>query len=409
MDTFFGFLVTGSALILHVVFRLCFNNCAVNRLQIIPLSIIFLFVFPFSFLSFLNLYTSSIGLLIFFCFYLASQLAILAAANKHSLIILLQLPRNKKLANFVYFTSTIYLLAIFQNVSSSAPLDILLNVSSVSNSMSKARYSGELQVSLLYKLSIIFNFASAVVAGALLLSRQRKPVIIFILVALLDSILMGARAGFLMIIFSIFVSQKVLEVKFNVLKFRTKTYNIIYPIVLLLILVLYFFGIQVLRGGGKTDNLLGIFNHILTWFFGYIPAFSIWIEKIYSSSSHTLGLYTFYGPATWMGFAERQGGVFLPVEIGQGRISNVFTVFRGLIMDFSLPGAVVMWFSLIGLASYLSHPTKKNTSFLYIGLVMIIFSFLSWSFVISIWSYNSVIIGQILGIITLKMFLRDPK
>lgn len=383
-----------------------FRNYVVQQLQIIPLSVFALFIFPFFFIDFLNLYTSSLALLICFCFFLASQVSILASISNTRDQILHELRVSKKLEIFVYFTSVIYLLGIYQNVASSSILDIISNLSATTNAMSKARYSGELQVSVVYKISVILNFASAVVVGSLLVSRRRKPVAIFILVALLDSVLMGARAGFLMMIFTIFVSRKIILVKFNIRRRQSNTQAVVAAFSLIILIVLYFFVVQVMRGGGKVDNLLGILSHILTWFFGYLPAFGIWVDRLHESHTYSLGLYTFYGPLTLMADFERQGGVFLPVDIGNGRITNIFTAFRGLIMDFGLIGAVLVWSLLIALSCYVIAPRRKNKSFLFIGTGILFLSFFSWSFVISIWSYNSVIVGQILGAIILKFFLK---
>ena len=80
-----------------------------------------------------------------------------------------------------------------------------------------------------------------------------------------------------------------------------------------------------------------------SYYFGYLAAFTNWLGDFYSSLP-TFGMTTFAGPLNLIGFLERPLGFYDPVLISPGLETNIFTAFRGIIYDFSIPGAIVISF-----------------------------------------------------------------
>jgi oligosaccharide repeat unit polymerase len=93
-----------------------------------------------------------------------------------------------------------------------------------------------------------------------------------------------------------------------------------------------------------------------TYFFSHLATFSHWFHtQAFNPDPLNWGRYTFAGLADFLGLSPRLPGVYeTVVTVGpRGETSNLFTVFRGLISDFSLPGAMLLLFAfglLAGLA-----------------------------------------------------------
>ena len=108
------------------------------------------------------------------------------------------------------------------------------------------------------------------------------------------------------------------------------------------------------------------------------------------------GVLTFFGVANALGIAKRQTGIYRDY-VYFGRLdktmrSNVYTIFRMLIDDFGIVGALV-FLLLLGFASAkaIVFIKKRKMIFLCQAFLVAVYSYVMWGFVASIWAYTSII------------------
>lgn len=150
-----------------------------------------------------------------------------------------------------------------------------------------------------------------------------------------------------------------------------------------------------------TDRMIG-------YLVGHVTAFSAWIELegVLANRELTWGAYTFVGPYSVLAGAERVPGVYETIAFNDyGGESNVFTAFRGLIMDFGFPAALVICLIMSAVAGWhfrrLCVIGWSGTSYV---IVSCFYLFTMWSHVVNIFSYNSVLAATA-GFIALVMWM----
>ena len=141
---------------------------------------------------------------------------------------------------------------------------------------------------------------------------------------------------------------------------------------------------------------------------GYLGVFSSWAEKPESLAFAQLdvGEYTFGGVFDALGLHTRQTGIYDEmVSLDRNdNYSNIYTAFRGLIQDFSLPGAVVICL-LVGYASGFAFSITRSGGAWPLLTLAAFYSFVIWSPIGSVFLYN----GPILAFVVAAFLLRKMK
>lgn len=404
-------IITALAFSIRAAMTVFFRAQYGNPAYIIPLIHEILFVFPAPFIYYLGMTVQPEGLLVLTTFGWCLQIGLLPLGfyKTHPPIKSTGAICSKYYFRIFYTTCLLYLLGILhQNTTNglslvsaiSKPDDFL----TLANSNATSRYDSTLLISPIYKVGVIASFAAAVLSGAAFPLTKKKFSRILLLAlllvpAILDAGVMAARAGMMMLIIVWISSYYAMLIYTSGFLIRIPLYRIlIVSTIFGAGIVSFFVVIQTVRAGVKEVSLYDIFSHLLTWFFGYIPAFCQWVESSAFDSYSGFGVYTFSGIADMIGVQEKRGGMFDMVQIGDNRFSNVFTAYRGLIMDF---GLFVSYSSISISGLLLAYCSQKLSKARHPGityvLLILILSFLGWSFVISIYTYNSVLLGIVIG------------
>jgi len=143
-------------------------------------------------------------------------------------------------------------------------------------------------------------------------------------------------------------------------------------------------------------------QRLLKYAFGFLPAFSSWFHGYVPSSSPALGAYTFAGIFDLLGLQHREIGLYEGhVTLLGGEETNIYTVLRGLIQDFTLGGAVFVVF-VVGLAAgmCLSRPSHKNWAPILLGAGC--YAFILWSPVVSVFNYNGPVLAWLVATVILR-------
>lgn len=150
---------------------------------------------------------------------------------------------------------------------------------------------------------------------------------------------------------------------------------------------------QTLRAGKMSlDDLTASYERTATIFFGHLGALSAWLQTG-TSSSYSFGAYTFGGIFDQLGLKSRELGIFGDsIEVAPGQFTNVYTVFRCLIEDFSFAGAALALF-LIGLLAGHAYVRVANRQQRTLWVLITFYVFTLWSHVTSILNYNSILLA----------------
>jgi oligosaccharide repeat unit polymerase len=273
---------------------------------------------------------------------------------------------------------------------------------SIPNLIAIDRYNDELTYPLLIKYSLYFIYPANLLGGLLfsLEKSKLKSKIIFLLplfLAFFLGVLEGARSGILLGLIIFFSSWLSTFIPNSLNKSEKRSYiklGIAF-ISLIMIFTLIFILIQWLRQG--MDNLIVdlLFDRVKAYFFGYLAAFSQWFIS-YDNLGLTGGLTTFAGPFNFIGIVERPLGFYEPITVALTTTTNIFTAFRGLVIDFSITGAVIFAF-IIGFIAQLFFNKSQNIRIIKTLPISMFYAFTLYSPLISIFHYNSIIFSWVIA------------
>ena len=155
----------------------------------------------------------------------------------------------------------------------------------------------------------------------------------------------------------------------------------------------FFVGIGLSRYASTDLSLLAVVQvKLVTAAFGHMSVFSSWlIDYSRQPFEPTLGGYTLAGPLEMIGLGRRVPGLFdNPIELIAGETSNIFTGFRPLIEDFTLPGALVVLTGL-GVAGGAAFRLASRGGWGAVPVLVAVYVTILWTPITWFWVYNSLI------------------
>jgi oligosaccharide repeat unit polymerase len=136
----------------------------------------------------------------------------------------------------------------------------------------------------------------------------------------------------------------------------------------------------------------------LLWFdtFPYMGAFSTWFAKgALSTSLHpAFGQYTFAGFFDLLHVHTRIAGLYTDQVVVNGTGYNIYTVFRGLIEDFTVGGAL-LFLVVVGFGAELAYRRVQSGDFAFVGVLAAFYAATLWSFVVDIFIYNTIVLAVV--------------
>ncbi|MGK7389598.1 MAG: O-antigen polymerase [Candidatus Cyclobacteriaceae bacterium M2_1C_046] len=277
-------------------------------------------------------------------------------------------------------------------------IPLLPNINSV------ARYSGtQVVTGIAFYLGII-DYSTLIIGGILLASKQNKFLSLLpVFIGLFKAYVVGARAGFL-IAFIFFLSALIIYKAYLNRGYLTLfTFKMIrIGLISISLIFAFFLVVQMARGGVSDLNRIPqLLTHLNNWFFAYLPAFSVWLDS-YSFDEFHFGAFTLAGIFDQLDIIQRDQGIYKqPVIIGLNIRTNVFTLYKGLILDFHILSIPIMF--CLGLISSIAyHQFFKFGNWFYFFVLLVIYSFFLCQHAVSIFNYNTIIIGVFIGFLIIK-------
>jgi oligosaccharide repeat unit polymerase len=152
-----------------------------------------------------------------------------------------------------------------------------------------------------------------------------------------------------------------------------------------------FFATSFARLASTDASLLNVvIAKLFSAAFGHMSVFSQWLAEYWNAPfGPSLGLVTFAGPLELLGYSHRIPGLFEQViSLVVGEMSNIYTAFRPLIQDFTIPGALVV-LAALGFVGGLGFRLVAGGRWSGLPLLLIAYVTTMWTPITWIWIYNS--------------------
>jgi oligosaccharide repeat unit polymerase len=173
------------------------------------------------------------------------------------------------------------------------------------------------------------------------------------------------------------------------------------------VLAVFFFAVSLARLASTDISLIDVvLAKLVTAAFGHMTVFSQWLAEYWSQPiDPTLGSVTFAGPLEMLGFGHRIPGLFDSViDLVAGDTSNIYTAFRPLIQDFTIPGALAV-LALLGFIGGLGFRLVAAGRWSGAPLLLISYVTIFWSPITWFWIYNS-LTGTVVAVGLIVFFIR---
>jgi len=287
--------------------------------------------------------------------------------------------------------------------------DIVFHMLQSANRYMSMRYANQIVPNPFSQIALILNYCGVVLGGILLLyTKNIRQAVLTVAISFLPSIMImltQAAKGYIFLSAVLFYSG-VLIARLNMgdLSLSNKKTNKIILSLILVTLPLLIASFMA-RGLYRYDSDI-IVEKLLYYFssyaFGHLYAFTDWFSHLidhHSRLEYAPVSSPYYGFYTFMSLFKLLGshlsvppGVYneylLYPEILK---TNIYTIFRGLILDFGLWGTLIFWFLfgfLIHLSFYILLIAKRPV----VSLTIFAFSiaFMYMSYIISLLMWNSI-------------------
>lgn len=153
----------------------------------------------------------------------------------------------------------------------------------------------------------------------------------------------------------------------------------------------FFFAVSLARMASTDASLLDVaLRKLLTSALGHMTVLSQWLAEYWSQPAEpTLGVVVFAGPREMLGYGQRIPGLFENViDLVIGETSNIYTAFRPLIQDFTIPGALGV-LALLGFVGGIGFRMVASGRWSGLPLLLIAYYTTMWSPITWFWIYNS--------------------
>ena len=301
---------------------------------------------------------------------------------------------------FVLFVSFFYVLYdMHRNGFGLSSLFSLESFVEMSNENSVNRYTGGLAERNILTNVLSVNFYACPLLGGLFYyyyeGKKKLWAFIGLFPSVIGGLVQGAKMGIIIGAFMWVIGYIIASELFSkTIKLKLRHIMIMMVSVFSFFMIL-FMTMMFRYGGINEETSYVVSGKITSYSLGHLPAFDLWFDKYHNViSDYTLGGRTFNGITNPLGILKRGGGIFDElVEVSPyGDGTNVYTVFRFFVEDFGSIGALLYLYvigSICGLI-YINYKRKRYYQ-INITLLSMIYFFISWSFVSSIFAYTTYI------------------
>lgn len=156
--------------------------------------------------------------------------------------------------------------------------------------------------------------------------------------------------------------------------------------------------------GHELESSQTVYSYLTGNIFGYLSVFDHFV-KSWHGYHHTFGFSSLGGALELLGLGPRETALgYQEVALEDGVTTNIYTAFRGLIEDFSYPGAVLL-LAVGGFFAGRAYTNSCRGEISHVPVLVGYYCFFLWSPIISVFYYNS----SILGLLVAWLFIRQQR
>jgi oligosaccharide repeat unit polymerase len=302
---------------------------------------------------------------------------------------------------------------IFNSAAQNLSLLSVQDFVAVARKIADTRYTRAYKPFLTQFLNM-FLYAGPLFGGLLVGIENRRRYLIIAALPMLPAVLMTAifiLRGFIIISILLWIGSYLgTRVLVGSQQLFTKRHLVLglTAVILLFIIVI---GARFARTGFRDTRSIPArsYAEVCKIAFGHMAVFSNWFDRTGLQVKSPLpGAYTFAGVFNLLGIRKREVGLFTEtVTLSNGAPSNIYTVFRVLIEDFTPLGSLVLLF-LIGLLASRIYLRLVQGRARALPILVAFYASVLWSFITCIWIWNSIIAAFILFTIGFLIMLELP-
>lgn len=242
------------------------------------------------------------------------------------------------------------------------------------------------------QITSITIYGNALLGGIYFLASEKdnkKYSAVVFLPGILQTMITSGKLGFIITVFMFAIGMMLYRLRdpetVNLLSY----WHIIKKYGIWIINALFLMFLSILfRFGEINDYYINATKRkFLNYAFGSVAAFNIWYNDGDKLSSLGYGRYTFTGILNTIGIVKRERGVYTQFATSSFWHTNVFTAFRGIILDYGFLGSIFFMFILGIIAGYAYNSFTKNKSYGNLIILSMSYLFALYSFIISPFIY----------------------
>lgn len=301
--------------------------------------------------------------------------------------------------SFLYIVSNLY-----YNGVKIQDLNSLEGLFRVASKFTIDRYEENVSLPIYIKILLSFVFFSNSLGGILFGLTKQLKFLLSLIPPILISLVFTEKAG-IFFCTSAWISSYfivLIMVRENrVFSFKTFARMIFFGSIIIFILMMSSF----MRLGTLESSEFDIVQDKLSSYLGHVPAFSNWLSTYNCSDlSMELGKYTFSGILDLVGLSKREIGLYeVNYRLANGTLTNIFSIHKGLILDFSFLGSIIIYF-LFGFISTFFYIGVRNRNVKLVGLLTVTFFIILGSIFTSILVYNTIFLSCLMTIVAFAFF-----
>ena len=272
----------------------------------------------------------------------------------------------------------------------------------VGHFLSVERYSGE-QTPFIVRILITWVFPAAILGGISYSNshsfKQRLLCFVPLIPAFTFSIVQAAKALTLVSVAMGLSGYLAMRMKSSGARLLVTRRAILITGATLAIGLSFFIGVDALRSHTQKDEDVQVttdLERVKSTSLGYLAVFSSWANESDSAFHLSFGQYTFGGLLEAAGIHTRQLGIYTKM-VSLDEDSNIYTAFRGLIEDFSFPGALVACILAGYIAGYAYRNFASDHAVKHAVVLAAFYAYLIWSPIGSVFVYNGPILALLVA------------
>jgi oligosaccharide repeat unit polymerase len=300
--------------------------------------------------------------------------------------------------------------------------EIAFDLFSTANRYLERRYAGQISRNIVSQIGVVLTYPAAILGGVVYAARRNRwDGLLTIVIAFLASVLVmvvEGNKGTLFLVAALFwagILVNGISKGDNHLLGKNTLLKVAVGAAVLLPLLITAFWIRIIKVDGDFDQtMVKMLWYFYSYTCGHLYAFSDWFAaligkgaaQVYSNDFGAHGFYTFMGLFRALGDTRVvPQGIYSEYFIYKDVLqSNIYTVFRGLVQDFGLYGALLFWV----VAGFIAHIFFRwlllgRRQAMAISVFAHFVGFVYSSFIVSFFVWNSIYASIFVTVVIFQM------